>query len=59
MNKLVRIISLITVLGLLLSACGGGTPATEAPVEATEAPTEAVTEAPVEPTCRYFAYLGR
>jgi arabinogalactan oligomer / maltooligosaccharide transport system substrate-binding protein len=44
MKKIVTLISLITVLGLLLSACGA--PATEAPV-ATAAPTE---EPVVEPT---------
>jgi arabinogalactan oligomer/maltooligosaccharide transport system substrate-binding protein len=59
MNKFVRLISLITVLGLLLSACGGTTPATEAPVEeATEAPAEEpTTEASVEPaaTLRIWA----
>lgn len=59
MKSLVRLISLLTVLGLLLSACGGGTTATEAPVvEPTEAPTEAATEeAPIEPaaTLRIWA----
>jgi len=49
MKKLVTLFSFITVLGLLLSACGGGAttaapPQTEAPEE-TE-PTEAATEAP-------------
>jgi len=48
MKKLVTLFSFITVLGLLLSACGGGAPATSAPVE-TEAPAVA-TEAPVVAT---------
>jgi arabinogalactan oligomer/maltooligosaccharide transport system substrate-binding protein len=37
---------MIAVLGLLLSACGGAAPATQAPAAATEAPA-AATEAPV------------
>jgi len=53
MKKLVTLFSLITVLGLLLSACGGGaTPATEAPAVATKAPvvaTEAPTVVPATP----------
>jgi arabinogalactan oligomer/maltooligosaccharide transport system substrate-binding protein len=45
MKKLVTLLSLIAVLGLLLSACGTAATATSAP--ATAAPTEAaVTEAP-------------
>ncbi len=53
MNKhLWSLISLVTVLGMLLAACGPATEAppqvTEAPAEATEAPAEA-TEAPEEP----------
>jgi len=41
MKKFATLFSLITVLGLILSACGGGAPATTAPEqqEATEAPT--------------------
>ena len=46
MKKLVTLFSFITVFGLLLSACGGAAPATEAPAVATEAPA-AATEAPV------------
>src|SRR5215207_9240654 len=59
MKKLVTLFSFITVLGLLLSACGGGAaPATEAPAQ-TEAPVATeppateppATEAPAaEPT---------
>jgi maltose-binding protein MalE len=54
MKKLVTLFSFITVLGLVLSACGAPAteaPATEAPAVATEAPaTEApATEAPAEP----------
>jgi len=46
MKKLVTLFSFITILGLLLSACGGGGAATEAPATvATEAPAVA-TEAP-------------
>jgi maltose-binding protein MalE len=48
MKKLVTLFSFITVFGLLLSACGGGAPATPAPVE-TEAPVTE-TEAPVVAT---------
>lgn len=52
MKKLVTLFSLITVLGLMLSACGSK--ATEAPVSepteaATEAVTEVATEVPAEP----------
>lgn len=52
MKKLVTLFSLITVLGLMLSACGSK--ATEAPVSepteaATEVVTEVATEAPAEP----------
>jgi maltose-binding protein MalE len=50
MKKLITLFSFITVLGLLLSACGGAAteapPQTEAPEE-TE-PTEAATEAPTD-----------
>ena len=51
MKKLVTLFSFITVLGLLLSACGGGAAtqapaATEAPAAATEAP--AATAAPAK-----------
>jgi len=49
MKKLVTLFSFITVLGLVLSACGGAAPATEAPSVATEAPAVA-TEAPVVAT---------
>jgi arabinogalactan oligomer/maltooligosaccharide transport system substrate-binding protein len=55
-KKYVTLFSFITVLGLLLSACGGAAPATSAPEQteapvATEAPaTEAPTTAPEEPT---------
>ncbi len=54
MKKLVKLFSFLTVLGLVLSACGAPAteaPATEAPAVATEAPvTEApATEAPAEP----------
>lgn len=55
-KKFVTLFSFITVLGLLLSACGGTAPATSAPEQteapaATEAPaTEAPTTAPEEPT---------
>ena len=51
-NTLFRGLSVIMLVGLLLSACGGGAPATEKPVieqpavEATE-PTAVATEAPV------------
>ncbi|MBK9925177.1 MAG: extracellular solute-binding protein [Anaerolineales bacterium] len=45
MKKLVTLFSFITVLGLLLSACGGAAPVTEAPAE-----QPAETAAPVEPT---------
>jgi len=54
MKKLATLFSFITVLGLVLSACGGAAPATqatavetEAPAVATEAPAVA-TEAPAE-----------
>lgn len=53
MKKLSLLFSLLVVASIVLTACGGGAPATEAPVAETEAPvvaTEApvVTEAPVE-----------
>jgi alpha-glucoside transport system substrate-binding protein len=55
MSKFSKILGMLVVLTLFLTACGGGqqtqtqAPATEAPTEVmTEAPTEAVTEAPTE-----------
>lgn len=53
MSKFSKILGLLVMFTLLLTACGGGqqtqAPATEAPTEAvTEAPTEAATEAPTE-----------
>ena len=70
MKKSVTLFSLITVLGLLLSACGGGAtpvPATDVPAQteapvATEAPaTEApaATEPPSRGTFSYIENLGR
>ena len=49
MKKLATLFSFITVLGLVLSACGGAAPATEAPAVETEAPAVA-TEAPAVAT---------
>jgi len=53
MSKFSKILGVLVMFTLLLTACGGGqqtqAPATEAPTEAvTEAPTEAMTEAPTE-----------
>lgn len=53
MSKFSKILGILVVSTLLLTACGGGqqtqAPATEAPTEVvTEAPTEAMTEAPTE-----------
>ena len=48
MKKSVKLFSFIIVLGLMLSACGGGAPATSAPAAATEAPV--MTEAPAAAT---------
>ena len=53
MSKFSKILGLLVMFTLLLTACGGGqqtqAPATQAPTEAvTEAPTEAATEAPTE-----------
>ena len=53
MSKFSKIMGLLVVLTLVLTACGGGqqteAPATEAPTEVmTEAPTEVMTEAPTE-----------
>lgn len=46
-NRLMSVLGLLMVMSMVLAACGGGTVATEAPAEVTEAP--AVTEAPTEP----------
>lgn len=46
-RNLYVLLSLLVLASVVLSACGGAAPATEAP-EATEAPTEAATEAPTE-----------
>jgi peptide/nickel transport system substrate-binding protein len=45
MRKLFTIMSLLVLASMILTACGGAAPATQAPV-ATEAPTTAATEAP-------------
>lgn len=54
MKKSVPIVSLLVVLGMLLSACGGGATATSAPTQpaqpATEAPKPTEAPAPVEPS---------
>jgi multiple sugar transport system substrate-binding protein len=52
MKKLLYVLSLLIIASMVLTACGGGAPATQAPAEATEAteaPAEA-TEAPAEAT---------
>jgi maltose-binding protein MalE len=56
MKKMVALFSLITVLGLLLSACGGGAAPTTAPEEPqeTSAPTEAPAQEPAA-TLRIWA----
>src|SRR5215217_3906485 len=52
MSKFSKILGLLVMFTLLLTACGGGqqtqAPATQATEVATEAPTEAATEAPTE-----------
>lgn len=45
-----RLISLLLILCLLLSGCGGAAPETEATTEATEAATTEATEPPTEPS---------
>ena len=48
MSKFSKILGMLVVFTLLLTACGGGQQ-TQAPTEVmTEAPTEAMTEAPTE-----------
>jgi PBP1b-binding outer membrane lipoprotein LpoB len=53
MSKFSKMVGLLVLFTMLLTACGGGqateAPATQAPTESmTEAPTEVMTEAPTE-----------
>ena len=54
MRKLLTLISLLAVLSLVLTACGGGATPTEAPAAATEPPATVLpaTEAPAAALCR-------
>ncbi|MBN2116732.1 MAG: extracellular solute-binding protein [Anaerolineales bacterium] len=56
MKKLITLFSFVTVLGLLLSACGGAVTTSAPPqTQAPEATQPAATEAPVEATLKIWA----